>query len=94
MQDIKKVTVKVPQAYLDFINQIFEIEKKANNLKEERYGLLNAKLSLMRKNFQLDVWGKNLTNTQYRAFMFESGPAAFAQPGKPMQLGVNVSYNW
>lgn len=35
MQDIKKVTVKVPQAYLDFINQIFEIEKKANNLKEE-----------------------------------------------------------
>lgn len=35
MQDIKKVSVKVPQAYLDFINQIFEIEKKANNLKEE-----------------------------------------------------------
>lgn len=35
MQEIKKVTVKVPQAYLDFINQIYEIEKKANNLKEE-----------------------------------------------------------
>jgi hypothetical protein len=35
MQEIKKVTVKVPQAYLDFMNQIFEIEKKANNLKEE-----------------------------------------------------------
>ena len=37
MQDIRKVTVKVPQAYLDFINQIFEIEKKANNLKEENF---------------------------------------------------------
>jgi len=35
MQEIKKVTVKVPQAYLDFMNQIFEIEKKAGNLKEE-----------------------------------------------------------
>lgn len=35
MQEIKKVTVKVPQAYLDFMNQIFEIEKKADNLKEE-----------------------------------------------------------
>jgi hypothetical protein len=35
MHDIKKFTPKVPQAYLDFINQIFEIEKKANNLKEE-----------------------------------------------------------
>ena len=35
MQEIKKVTVKVPQAYLDFMNQIFEIEKKVNNLAEE-----------------------------------------------------------
>ncbi len=35
MQEITRVTVKVPQAYLDFINQIFEIEKKAANLKEE-----------------------------------------------------------
>ena len=25
MQEIKKVTVKVPQSYLDFINKIFEI---------------------------------------------------------------------
>jgi hypothetical protein len=35
MQEVKKVTVKVPQAYLDFMNQIFEIEKKASNLREE-----------------------------------------------------------
>ncbi len=30
-----KVSIKVPQVYLDFINQIFEIEKKSANLKEE-----------------------------------------------------------
>lgn len=35
MQEIIKVAVKVPQAYLDFMNQIFEIEKKSSNLKEE-----------------------------------------------------------
>lgn len=35
MQEIKKVTVKVPQAYLDFVNQIFEIEKKASFIKED-----------------------------------------------------------
>lgn len=35
MQEIKKITVKVPQAYLDFMNQIFDIEKKSANLKEE-----------------------------------------------------------
>ena len=35
MKEIKKVTVKVPQVYLDFMNQIFEIEKKVNLIKEE-----------------------------------------------------------
>lgn len=35
MQEIKKVTVKVPQAYLDLVNQIFEIEKKATNIKDD-----------------------------------------------------------
>lgn len=35
MQEIKKVIVKVPQAYLDIINQLFEIEKKATNIKED-----------------------------------------------------------
>jgi hypothetical protein len=33
MQEIKKITVKVPQAYLDLVNQIFEIEKKATKYK-------------------------------------------------------------
>lgn len=35
MQEFSKVLVKVPQAYLDLVNQIFEIEKKATQLKEE-----------------------------------------------------------
>lgn len=35
MQEIKKVSVEVRQAYLDFMNQIFEIEKKSTSLKEE-----------------------------------------------------------
>lgn len=34
MQEFKKAT-KFNQTYLDLVNQIFEIEKKANNLKEE-----------------------------------------------------------
>lgn len=35
MQDAIKIPFKVPQAFLDFMNQIFEIEKKSLNLKEE-----------------------------------------------------------
>ena len=63
-------------------------------LEEETYGLLNAKVSFTKGDLQLDVWGKNLLNTKYHAFLFESGPAAFAQAGKPMQLGANISYKW
>ena len=66
----------------------------ANTLKEETYGLLNAKLTFFRGDLQLDVWGKNILNTQYHAFIFESGPAAYAQAGKPMQLGANLLYKW
>lgn len=35
MQDYKKIFVKVPQPYLDLINQVFEIEKKVLQLKED-----------------------------------------------------------
>jgi hypothetical protein len=35
MQEIKKPTFRIPQAYLDFMNQIFEIEKKSASLKED-----------------------------------------------------------
>lgn len=35
MQDYQKKYVKVPQPYLDLINQVFEIEKKLSQLKEE-----------------------------------------------------------
>jgi hypothetical protein len=35
MQDHRKLHVKVPQPFLDLINQVFEIEKKASQLKEE-----------------------------------------------------------
>jgi outer membrane receptor protein involved in Fe transport len=63
----------------------------SNNLKEDRYGILNAKLVFIRDNVQFDIWGKNLTNTHYHAFLFESGTNAYTQAGKPMQIGVNLS---
>lgn len=65
-----------------------------NTLKEASYGLLNGKISLISGKYQFDVWGKNLTNTRYHAFIFESGTKAYAQLGKPLQVGVNVSVKW
>ena len=57
MQEIKKVTVKVPQAYLDLVNQIFEIEKKATNIKEDNsiQRNINKINGLLEEGFFIDV---------------------------------------
>ena len=42
MEELRKIRFKVPQEYLDLINQIFEIEKKVSNLKEENSIIRNV----------------------------------------------------
>lgn len=73
MQEIKKVTVKVPQAYLDLVNQIFEIEKKATSLKEDNSIQRNVNKinGLLEEGFFKDVGltyhnplGENYTDTR------------------------------
>ena len=62
-----------------------------NRIQENTYGLLNSRVSFIHKTVQLDLWGKNLTDSQYNAFLFETGPRAFAQAGKPLQFGISAS---
>lgn len=64
----------------------------SNNLREAKYGIVNAKVAWVKDNVQIDLWAKNITNQQYNAFVFEVGPAAFAQIGKPLQFGASLSY--
>jgi hypothetical protein len=73
MQEIKKVTVKVPQAYLDLVNQIFEIEKKATSIKEDNsiQRNINKINGLLEEGFFKDVGltyhnplGENYTDTR------------------------------
>lgn len=62
-----------------------------NNYKEKTYGMLNGKISFVYKDIQLDVWGKNLTNSKYNSFLFEALGNTYVQPGRPMQIGLNLS---
>ncbi|HNC01712.1 MAG TPA: hypothetical protein PKK64_13040 [Saprospiraceae bacterium] len=58
MPDVNKIIVKVPQAYLDLINQVFEIEKKSTLLKEENSILRNVnKLKDLMQNELFNVKG-------------------------------------
>ncbi len=55
------------------------------------YGLLDAKISFVRKSLQFDIWTKNMLNTVYSSFYFEALGNKYVQTGKPAQIGVNLS---
>lgn len=62
-----------------------------NNYKEKACEFLNAKISFIKKGFQVDLWMKNLLNSGYNAFLFEALDNTYAQVNKPFQFGVNIS---
>lgn len=67
---------------------------ESNTMKQDAYGMLNGSITLDTQLLQLVVWGKNLTNTQYDTFRFETMQRIFAQKGKPWQLGVDVRFHF
>ena len=62
-----------------------------NEIHQPFYALLNANISLRKNRFQLDIWGKNLCNTTYPVFYFETMGNPFAQKGNPLQWGMTLS---
>ena len=57
MNDIKIITIKVPQCYLDLINQIFEIEKKLANLKDENS--IQRNINKIKTNIECELFKFN-----------------------------------
>jgi outer membrane receptor protein involved in Fe transport len=69
--------------------QIFWDEENEN--KQSYYGLLDAKISFVRKSVQFDLWAKNIFNTYYESFYFEALGNKYVQTGRPAQIGMNLS---
>ena len=69
-----------------------------NAFSQPFYALLNAHAGLDFGAVRLNVWGKNLTATDYDAFFFTSGATTrnlkFGQQGNPLQFGVDVSLHF
>lgn len=59
MQDNIRNSIKVPQSYLDFINQIFEIEKKTANLKEDNS--INRNINKIKGLLEDDLFKAGIT---------------------------------
>lgn len=64
---------------------------EVNDISQRFYGLLNAKVGVRKGIVRFDIWGRNLTDTQYAAFYFESFKRPYIQKGKPFQIGAEVS---
>lgn len=64
-----------------------------NTITEPFYGLLNASVTVRKGIYTLGVWGKNLTETNYNTFYFESIGNSFMQRGKPLQAGIFLTIN-
>ena len=65
---------------------------EANTLHQNFYSLLNASVELRKGDFSLSLWGRNLTDTDYYTFYFKSMNNNFLNYGKPIRLGVTLSF--
>lgn len=63
---------------------------EANSASQPFYLLLGARVGYRLERAEVTLWGRNLTNTAYDAFYFESMGRGFAQKGRPVQVGMDV----
>lgn len=62
-----------------------------NDISQNFYGVLNGKAGVRKGIVNLNVWSRNITDTDYQAFYFESFDNSFIQKGKPFQIGAEVA---
>lgn len=66
----------------------------ANDYKQDFYAVLGAHVTLDFGRIDLDLWGRNLTDTGYNTFLVNSSvdgtPRSFAQRGIPVQAGIDL----
>lgn len=63
---------------------------EANTLSQPIYLLLGASVNLDAGRWNFQIWGRNLTCTDYYTFYFMSMGNSFLQRGRPLQIGATV----
>lgn len=62
-----------------------------NSQKQSGYGLLNARLAIGNKHYQVYAWGQNLTNQYYRTSLFNLGYGEIVTRGQLRSFGAGIS---
>ena len=66
---------------------------EANTRHQPFYSMLGAQATLRINNFELTLWGRNLTNTRYNVFYFKSVGEEFFSAGAPIHGGIKLNFN-
>lgn len=66
---------------------------EANTLSQPFYVQFDASIRLEHRNYALDFWGRNLSNTRFDTFYFQSIGNSFLQRGRPRTFGISLSIN-
>ena len=67
---------------------------EANTLRQPFYALLGASITWQQRHYSLQLWGRNLTDTDYKTFYFVSIQHPFLQRGHGRQLGATLRLNF
>ena len=62
-----------------------------NNSTQAMYMTFGARALLDFGKWEVNLWGRNLLDKDYHTFYFESMGHAYAQKGRPVQVGVDVN---
>ena len=63
---------------------------RENDIQQDFYALLQARLTVEHDGLQLSLWGNNLTQTRYDAFSFVTRGHIYSQRGTPLQVGLDL----
>lgn len=67
---------------------------ESNTISQPFYALLGARLVIEMGDFSVMLWGRNLTDTRFNTFCFESAGRGFEQHGKPLQIGIDLGIHF
>jgi len=91
-----RMPLVVTYSYKDDYNYDFVADPLTDNLVQEGYGLLNARLSYIApsENWSLALWGKNLTDEEYFNDIVPNTVGVRATYGAPLTYGVDVNFTF
>ncbi|MEM6736996.1 MAG: TonB-dependent receptor [Bacteroidota bacterium] len=76
---------------VDYIYQTEIFWNVQNDITQDAYGLLNAKIGVTSKNMDVFFWGKNLTDIAYFSYGYGVGGFSGASFGLPQTYGFTVT---